>query len=385
MSSLVNWFFRFQKFAVVLGGCYLGLVALLCVPYFQRHMLYLNAVKLPLFANFDSPESYGFAPNKTYNFKIHTPDHETIGAWFMLPESYYQSLPSIPVNVSEHITSALNARPTILFLHGNAATRAFHVRVAQYQALNSRLDANILVIDYRGFADSTGTPSEEGLVLDARAGWDWLVASGAKGEDVLVMGHSLGTGVGSQLAAQFGKEGIQSRGLVLLSPFASIGELLQHYHLFGFIPLIKPLYVIPGAARLVAWALVHKFDSLHSVKDIAGNVLIAHAQNDLEIPDSNSDILFQAFLDPYLPDAPVPTLGKLLSPEEWSSFSEAIDARNTKRTEIVMSTTIPKFGRVDEFTADGRRVVLVKTLVGSHDFVTSQEGLQDIIRKKFGF
>lgn len=115
-------------------------------------------------------------------------------------------------------------RPTILFFHGNAATRAFKARILHYQALSSRLAANVLAIDYRGFADSTGSPSEEGLTRDARAAWDWLVNNGAEQEDILIVGHSLGTGVSMQLGAELSLNEIQCRGIVLLSVRPAISK-----------------------------------------------------------------------------------------------------------------------------------------------------------------
>lgn len=148
---------------------------------------------------------------------MNTPDNVTLGAWFILSDEYYHALPVVPSSVTPHIAPALRARPTVLFFHGNAATRAFKARVQYYKAFSSRLAANVFAIDYRGFADSTGTPSEAGLVKDARAAWDWLVAHGAQPEDILVMGHSLGTGVSSQLGAQLAKDGIKPRGIVLLA------------------------------------------------------------------------------------------------------------------------------------------------------------------------
>lgn len=39
-------------------------------------------------------------------------------------------------------------------------------------------NVNVITIDYRGFGNSQGTPSEEGLRMDARATWDWLVERG---------------------------------------------------------------------------------------------------------------------------------------------------------------------------------------------------------------
>ena len=155
--------------------------------------------------------------NRTLNFKINTPDNVTIGAWFALSDPYYRSLPSIPTDPAEHVIPALKHSPAILFLHGNAATRAFGSRIQHIKSFSSRLGANVLIIDYRGFGDSSGTPSEDGLVTDAKAAFNWLISHGKKAEDILIIGHSLGTGVSGQLGAHFGKEGIVCKGIVLLA------------------------------------------------------------------------------------------------------------------------------------------------------------------------
>lgn len=155
------------------------------------------------------------------NVNISTPDNQTLGAWFIFSDSYYQSSgspsPSHPHTrrASPFCTSCLHRTlstyPTILFFHGNAASRAARYRVALYSALSTRLNANVLAVDYRGFADSTGSPSEEGLALDARAAWDWLVDRGAgegEGEgSVIVVGHSLGTSVAAMLGESLAKDG----------------------------------------------------------------------------------------------------------------------------------------------------------------------------------
>lgn len=127
-----------------------------------------------------------------------------------------------------------------------------------YQAFTTRLRANVLALDYRGFGDSTGTPSEAGLALDARAAWDWLRSRGAPPENVLVFGNSLGTGVAVQFlstleaeqwrgdeqrAQEDGPE--RPRGVVLTAPFSSIGTLLDTYYLAGVVPLLAPLQVLP--------------------------------------------------------------------------------------------------------------------------------------------
>ena len=209
--------------------------------------IYLHAIKFPFFANFDVPEKYGLArmsgpsttlqpkklstlsANKTMNLRIPTSDGESIGAWFILSDRYYHKLPAVPTQESlpaQHIPIAIQEHPTILFLHGNAATRAFTARIQHYQTFTSRLGVNVLAIDYRGFADGSGTPTEAGVIHDARAAWDWLARKGVDGDDVLIVGHSLGTGIGAGLASELTKDGITYKGLTLLS-VKSIMSLLN--------------------------------------------------------------------------------------------------------------------------------------------------------------
>ncbi len=113
-------------------------------------------------------------------------------------------------------------------------------------------------------------------------------------------------------------------------------------------------------------------------------MLIAHAEDDWDIPDSHSDILFHAFLDPYLPPVDA-TENFVMSPESLNKLSEQQKSRKATLDGLVRTTKITKFGRMVEFVAKEQKVVLVKTLVGGHNYVGIQEGLVDIIGKTFGF
>jgi acetyl esterase/lipase len=73
--------------------------------------------------------------------------------------------------------------------------------------------------------------------------------AGAKEEDVLIVGHSLGTGVAAKLAVDLAEKGVRPRGVVFMSPFSSIRTVLDTYSILGFFPLMKPLAMIPGAPR----------------------------------------------------------------------------------------------------------------------------------------
>lgn len=144
----------------------------------------------------------------------------------MFEDKFYHNLPFPPPNDARksEIAVATKRVPTILFLHGNTGTRALHLRVNLYTAFTSRLGSNVLAIDYRGFADSEGYPTVDGVAQDARTGWNYLIESGARPEDILIVGHSLGTAIAGLLSAELGKEGINPRGLVLMSVSATPGQ-----------------------------------------------------------------------------------------------------------------------------------------------------------------
>jgi pimeloyl-ACP methyl ester carboxylesterase len=78
----------------------------------------------------------------------------------------------------------------------------------------------VIAIDYRGFGDSQGEPTEDGLALDAKAAWDWLmerkaaigVPEAERTRNVLVVGQSLGTGVAVALTDILVKSGASEAG-----------------------------------------------------------------------------------------------------------------------------------------------------------------------------
>lgn len=142
---------------------------------------------------------------------------------------------------------------------------------------------NFLIIDYRGFADSTGTPSEEGLLTDARRAWDYLtVDKSVPVEKITIMAQSLGTGVATGLTSRLAAAEIQPHALILVAPFSSISHLLEgeissgscrtsemlcadhvirsDYRLGNVIPVLSPLKGTP-LLNLFLRFLHTKFDS----------------------------------------------------------------------------------------------------------------------------
>lgn len=89
----------------------------------------------------------------------------------------------------------------VLFLHGINV----NAMDLQYQNLYKDLTkngVNVLALEYRGFGPNKGKVEENGIMLDAKAGYDYLIQKGAAPKDIAVVGHSLGGTVACRLAAQ---------------------------------------------------------------------------------------------------------------------------------------------------------------------------------------
>ena len=89
--------------------------------------------------------------------------------------------------------------PVLLYLHGQRWNLSGHTeRIAR----QCQLGFAILAIDYQGFGRSTAAlPSESSVVEDAHAAWKWLLPQIEPARPVYIYGHSLGSAIAVQLAA----------------------------------------------------------------------------------------------------------------------------------------------------------------------------------------
>lgn len=163
-------------------------------------------------------------------------------------------------------------RAIVLFAHGNGGNVTSY---ADFLGdLRARQQVAVLGFDYRGYGRSSGTPSEEGLILDARAARRWLARrTGFAEQDIVLMGHSLGGGVVTQLAARDG-----ARALVLVSTFTSLPDVGADH-----LPWLSPRAV-----------MVNRFDSLQAIRSYSGPVLISHGDADGLIPLRHAQALYAA-------------------------------------------------------------------------------------------
>ncbi len=132
-------------------------------------------------------------------------------------------------------------------------------------------DYSVYLINYRGFGNSQGNPSESGLFSDALAIYDQLIK---QHDSIIAYGRSLGSGVAVYLAANRPLE-----KLILLTPYDSVVEIGQNLY-----PMFPVRYLIKD-----------RFDSASLAGDIEIPVLITNAEHDREIPLQRTLALKQRF------------------------------------------------------------------------------------------
>jgi fermentation-respiration switch protein FrsA (DUF1100 family) len=166
-------------------------------------------------------------------------------------------------------------RAVLLFLHGNAGNITH--RDDRLLAMR-RLRFSTLIFDYRGYGRSEGSPSEKGVLADARAARAWLASRAAVNEqDIVLWGESLGGAVAVDLAA---KEG--ARGLILESTFTSLPDIAAHH--YRWLP--------------VRWLMRSRLDSLSLIGRYHGPLLWCHGEADEIVPLANGLRLFAAANEP---------------------------------------------------------------------------------------
>ena len=89
----------------------------------------------------------------------------------------------------------------------------------------SRRGLAVLLMDYRGYGGNPGSPSEDGLALDAMAGGQALEELGYPAERTIYFGESLGTGVVAALHTRR-----PPAGVVLRSPFTELADVGSHHY-----------------------------------------------------------------------------------------------------------------------------------------------------------
>lgn len=163
------------------------------------------------------------------------------------------------------------AKGTLLFFHGNAGNISHRLESIE---IFHRLELNVFILDYRGYGQSEGRVSEQGTYRDAEAAWNYLIQTrGARPEQVIIFGRSLGASIASWLARKH-----TPAGLIIESGFSSVPAMAKR--IYPFLP--------------VSWLTNFKYDTKNYVSTIACPVLVAHSRSDDVIPFAEGREIFDA-------------------------------------------------------------------------------------------
>jgi len=241
-----------RTLASLLGGAALIYGVLVAVMYFaQDRLLFLPNV--PGRALQLSPAHLGLAFE---DLQLPTEDGETLHGWY--------------------IPAAQDAR-TLLFFHGNAGNISHRL---ESLAIFHRLGLNVLIIDYRGYGRSTGTPSEAGTYADASAAWRYLTETRALDPARIVLfGRSLGGAVAIELASR-----VRPAALLVESTFTSVPDMAAQ--LYPWLP--------------VRWLARLRYPSQARIARILCPLLVLHSRGDEIIPFTHAQALYAAAPHPKL-------------------------------------------------------------------------------------
>jgi uncharacterized protein len=163
--------------------------------------------------------------------------------------------------------------PVVLYFHGNGDYLAGFF--GRFRRLISD-GTGIVAVSYRGYAGSSGQPSEQGLLQDAAAAYAFTTAR-YSADKIVVWGFSLGTGVAVALAAEQ-----PVRRLILQAPYTSIVDVAAPA--FWFAPV-----------RLL---MRDQFRSDLRIRQVKVPLLVMHGERDPTIPIALGEQLFAMAHEP---------------------------------------------------------------------------------------
>lgn len=225
------------------------LVACAAIWKFQSRLIFYPLPKLA-----DSPSAYGA---RFEDVTIPAPTFALHGWWM-------RAAPDAPV---------------ILYFHGNGGNIGAY---ASQAARLRNLGYSVLIIDYRGYGQSSGPfPCEERVYEDAELAWSWLAGTmKIPASQICIYGHSLGGAVAIEMATRHP----DAAALIVESSFTSALAMGKHLQVFRIFPLRSLLH--------------HYFNSIAKVPALRMPVLFMHGTRDLTVPCRMSRELHAAAAEP---------------------------------------------------------------------------------------
>jgi len=167
-----------------------------------------------------------------------------------------------------------NAKYTLILAHGNAGNISHRTeKILMFHDLG----LNVFVFDYRGYGRSQGQPSEQGLYMDLRAAYRYVVSKEeVPGQDIILYGESIGGSVAIDLARR-----VAVRAVITEGTFTSVKDMA------GIAFPVIPYFIFSS-----------KYDSVSKIKDVACPKLIIHSVDDEIVPFQLGEKLYKSAKEP---------------------------------------------------------------------------------------
>ena len=235
-----------KMFFIISYVCIGYLILIISLFIFQRSFLYF-----PEKGKIDS--SY-FLNTELEEISFSTSDELILKSWVKKPESEDEF--------------------TILIFHGNGG----HVghRVSKFETFIEK-GYGLFFLEYRGYADNPGKPSEKGLYNDALAAIKFLSEKNIKSNKIILYGESLGCGIAVKLSTEF-----EFAATILEAPFTSINDVAQK--LYWYLP--------------AKWLVLDRYNIIDIVNKIKSPLLILHGEKDRIIDINFGKKVFKAANQP---------------------------------------------------------------------------------------
>ena len=161
----------------------------------------------------------------------------------------------------------------VMMMYGNGSTATDSGYYADNIQNVAALDMYIL--EYPGYEDRPGKPSQKSLFAAARDGFETLPTN----QPIYLVGESLGSGVASYLAGTYTN---RIAGIVLISPFNNLTSVAQ-YHF----PIL-PVFLL----------LRERFPSVVYLRNYHGKVAVTVDGRDVVVPEKFGLRLYDSYAGP---------------------------------------------------------------------------------------
>mmetsp|Transcript_1443 Transcript_1443/g.3714 ORF Transcript_1443/g.3714 Transcript_1443/m.3714 type:complete len:306 (+) Transcript_1443:276-1193(+) len=164
------------------GGVAVALLA--AVVFFQRKLIYIPNIPGVEPGYYWEPDAFGL---EYEDVRLQTKDGVSLHAWLVWPSSGL-------------MRRRKKDAPVVLFFQENAGNMSFRLPFVAQMAKSC--DCAVLMLSYRGYGASSGSPSQRGLQIDSQAALDWVLQrDDIDTSKIVLFGRSLGGAVAVHLAA----------------------------------------------------------------------------------------------------------------------------------------------------------------------------------------